>query len=165
MTKNYFIQLADYNIWANNVVRSWYDQVTDEQYDRSVISSFSSLSATALHIASAETVWVERLKKVPSPAWLQSSFKGSKKELLDIWSTASQNIRSFIGDFDESMMQANLHFRRLNGDPYEMPYHELFAHIFNHSSYHRGQIVTMMRQVGFTDVSALDMLVFFRKYI
>jgi uncharacterized damage-inducible protein DinB len=39
----------------------------------------------------------------------------------------------------------------------------LFAHVVNHATYHRGQLVTMLRQVGFTDVSATDFLGFYKK--
>lgn len=163
MTKNYFLQLADYNIWANDIVHSWFDNITDEQWEQPVISSFDSIAATVLHIAGAETVWLDRLNNAVAPVWLPSVFKGSKKELLDKWSNASKNLKSFLANFEEAKLQANLNFKRLNGDVYEMPHYEVFAHLFNHSSYHRGQIVTMLRQVGFTDISSTDMLIFFRK--
>jgi uncharacterized damage-inducible protein DinB len=163
MTKNYFIQLADYNIWANNIVHSWFDKLNNEQWEQPVVSSFNSIAATALHIAGAETVWLDRLNKTEAPVWLPSVFKGSKKETLDVWNNASQNLKSFVENFDETKMQTSLSFKRLNGDAYEMLHYQVLAHVFNHSSYHRGQIVTMLRQVGFTDVGSTDMLGFFRK--
>ena len=163
MTKNYFIQLADYNIWANNIVHSWFEKITDEQWEQLVISSFDSIEATALHIAGAETIWLDRLNQVQVPVWLPSLFKGTKNDILDLWKKSSQNLKSFIENFDETKLQVNLSFKRLNGDAYEMPYYQLFAHVFNHSTYHRGQIVTLLRQVGFTDVSSTDMSGFFRK--
>jgi uncharacterized damage-inducible protein DinB len=163
MTKNYFIQLADYNIWANNIVHSWFGKITDEQWEQPVVSSFNSLAATALHIAGAETIWLDRVNLVKEPVWLPAVFKGSKEGILDLWSNASQNLKSCIEKFDETRLQTNLNFRRLNGDLYEMPHYQLFAHVFNHSSYHRGQIVTILRQVGFTEIGSTDMTVFFRK--
>lgn len=163
MTKHYFMQLTDYNIWANAIVHSWLNKVTDEQWKQTVISSFDSIAATTLHIAGAETMWLERLNNAAAPVWLPSVFKGSKNETLDVWNKASKNLKSFIEKFDETKLPANLSFKRLNGDAYEMPHYQVFAHIFNHSSYHRGQIVTMLRQVGFSEVGSTDMLGFFRK--
>lgn len=163
MTKHYFIQLADYNIWANDIVHSWLNKVTDEQWEQTVLSSFNSIAATTLHVAGAETVWVDRLNNLPAPVWLPSVFKGSKNETLEVWNKASKNLKSCIENLDETKLPVNLSFRRLNGDAYEMPHYQVFAHTFNHSSYHRGQIVTMLRQVGFSDVGSTDMLVFFRK--
>lgn len=163
MSKQYFIQQADYNIWANKIVHGWLLTITDEQWKMPIVSSFNSLSETALHIASAENVWLERLHKVPSPAWIQSTFNGSKAELLEQWIKASQGLQSFVESFDETKLHDNLAFKRLNGEAYDMPYYQLFAHIFNHSTYHRGQLVTMLRQAGFTGISSTDLLGFFRK--
>ena len=37
-------------------------------------------------------------------------------------------------------------------------------HGMNHSSiYHRGQVVTMLREVGYTDISTLDMISYYRQ--
>jgi len=35
--------------------------------------------------------------------------------------------------------------------------------VFNHSTYHRGQLVTMMRQLGETNVPVTDFIAFARK--
>jgi len=41
--------------------------------------------------------------------------------------------------------------------------YEILSHVFNHSTYHRGQLVTLFRQVGFTDVTSTDLLLYYRK--
>ncbi|HEU5164424.1 MAG TPA: DinB family protein [Chitinophagaceae bacterium] len=163
MTKQYFIELADFNIWANDIVLSWLNNINDEQWSKHVESSFNSIGETVLHIVSAESVWLERLKKVESPVWLQSSFKGTKDEITTLWKKTSAGLKKFVDGFNESTMMEKLAFKRLNGDKYEMPHYQVFAHLFNHSTYHRGQLVTMLRQVGYTNVDSTDMLVFYRK--
>lgn len=163
MTKQYFIEVAEYNIWANNIVLSWLDNITDEQWSKHVESSFNSIAETVLHIVSAESVWLERLNKVESPIWLQSAFKVTKDETTALWKKTSTGLKKFIDGFNESAMMDKLVFKRLNGDRYEMPHYQVFAHLFNHSTYHRGQLVTMLRQVGFTNVGSTDMLGFYRK--
>jgi len=144
MTKQYFLEVADYNIWANDIVLSWINKITDEQWEKHVVSSFNSIAETVLHITSAETIWLERLNKAESPVWLQSTFKGTRTDVIELWKKASLGLK-------------------INGDRYEMPHYQVFAHIFNHSTYHRGQLVTMLRQVGFTDVGSTDKLGFYRK--
>ena len=162
MTKQYFIGLADYNIWANDIVLAWLSNINDEQWNKYVESSFNSIAETVLHIVSAESIWLERLNKLESPVWLQSTFKGTKDETTALWKKSSAGLKKFVNGFNDSAMMDKLVFRRLNGDSYEMPHYQVFAHIFNHSTYHRGQLVTMLRQVDYTNVSSTDMLVFFR---
>jgi len=116
-----------------------------------------------LHIISAERAWLERFKKNPQTVWIQSSFKGTKEDHIKLWKETSEELKSFIDAFDESNFDTNLDFKRLNGDAYSMPHYQLFAHVVNHATYHRGQLVTMLRQVGFTNVSATDLLGVYRK--
>ena len=85
MTKKYFQELAEYNLWANNIVCGWLDQISDEQWKQDVVSSFNSIQETVLHTISAEKAWVERFKKNPQTVWIQSSFKGTKDEHISLW--------------------------------------------------------------------------------
>ena len=164
MTKNYFIQLSNYNIWANNIVCSWLEKISDGQWMEHITSSFNSIQETVLHIIAAEHIWLQRMNNEENQVWLQSTFAGTKDEHIALWKNTSAGLKDFVETFDESNLQTNLDFKRLNGDAYSMPFYELLAHIFNHSTYHRGQLVTMLRQVGVTNVEATDMLLFFRKY-
>jgi uncharacterized damage-inducible protein DinB len=161
MTKNYFIQLADYNIWANNIVHSWFEKISDEQWSQPVVSSFNSIAETTLHVAAAETVWLDRLNEEEAPRLLAATFKGSKKELQNHWKKTSGELKSFIENFDETRMHDSVNFKRPDGNTYELAFFKIFAHVFNHTTYHRGQFVTMLRQIGFTDVHSIDMSTYF----
>lgn len=163
MVKNYFKELAEFNLWANNIVFGWLEQINDEQWKQPVISSFNSIQETVLHIISAEKAWLERFKKNPNIVWLQPTFKGTKDEHIALWKDTSENLKDFIDAFDEKELDTNLDFKRLNGEAYSMPFYQLFAHVVNHATYHRGQLVTMLRQVGFTNISATDLLGVYRK--
>jgi uncharacterized damage-inducible protein DinB len=162
MTKQHYVDLANYNSWANNIVFNWLTEITEAQWNQPIVSSFESIAATALHIASAEKAWLERFEQKPF-TWLASSFIGSKEGLLEIWKKASIDLKSFVDKFDEKDLEQTLTFKRLNGEENTMPFYQMFAHVFNHSTYHRGQLVTMLRQVGFTNVGSTDILSYYRK--
>jgi uncharacterized damage-inducible protein DinB len=162
MNKQYFKELAEYNLWANNIVCGWLEQINDEQWNKEIISSFNSIQKTVLHIISAENAWLQRFKKEPFD-WLQSTYKGTKEEHIILWKKTSSELKSFVDAFNENDLNTNLDFKRLNGDAFSMPYYQLFAHVVNHATYHRGQLVTMFRQAGFTNISATDLLVVYRK--
>ena len=161
MTKAYFIQLADYNIWANSMVHSWFEKISDEQWEQPIVSSFKSIAETAVHTAGAKKIWFERLAKVENPLFLTSEFKGSRQDAIEIWKKTSQGLQSFIENFDEPKINDTISFKRPDGKLYELAYYQIFAHVLNHSTYHRGQLVTMLRQVGYTDLSSIDMSTFF----
>lgn len=163
MTKPYFIQLASYNIWANDIAIGWLEKISEEQWNHPLVSSFGSIAGTVLHIVGAERVWLDRFNKVESPVWLPNFFKGSREELIALWKQASAELKQSMENFEETQLEQNLRLRRLNGEWNELPYHAAFSHIFNHSTFHRGQLVTLLRQVGFTELSSTDMLIYFRK--
>lgn len=161
MNKQYFIELAGFNIWANNIVCGWLENISDDQWNQEIISSFNSIQETVLHIISAEKAWIQRFKKEPVE-WLQFSYKGTKEEHIKLWKEISTAFKAYIENFNEDDLAKNLDFKRLNGDAYSMPYYQLFAHVVNHATYHRGQLVTMLRQSGFLNVGATDLLGFYR---
>ena len=162
MTKDYFKEAAEYNLWANTIICGWLEQINDEQWTKEIISSFNTIQETVLHIISAEKAWVQRFKKQPFE-WLQTTYKGSKEEHIKLWKENSAELKAFVDAFDENDLDKNLDFKRLNGDAYSMPYYQLFAHVVNHATYHRGQLVTMLRQAGFEGISSTDLLGVYRK--
>ena len=163
MTKDYFKEAAEYNLWANTIVCGWLEQISDGQWTKEIISSFNSIQETVLHVISAEKAWLERFKKEPNIVWLQSNYKGSKEDHIKLWKENSAELKAFIDAFDEKELDTNLVFKRLNGEAYSMPYYQLFAHVVNHATYHRGQLVTMLRQAGFSEVTSTDLLGVYRK--
>jgi len=162
MSKEYFIELSAYHIWANGRVCDWLDKISEEQWDQTVVSSFSSIYETILHVASAEKIWVERLLRYSRFEILTETFKGSKSELLKTWKEISLSFKKLIEDMPEDLFKQKLLFKDKKGVEYSQPYYQLLAHIINHTTYHRGQVVTMLRQVGFTDLNSTDLTTYLR---
>lgn len=162
MSKDYFIELSEFNIWANDGVCNWLDKITDEQWKQPLVSSFNNIYETILHTVASEKIWVERLKGNLNPELLTKTFDGSKQELIELWKGISLSLRKLIEEMPEDLFQQNLLYKNTKGIEYNQPYYQLLAHVFNHSTYHRGQVVTMLRQVGFTDVNSTDMTTYFR---
>ncbi len=160
MNKQYFIELAAYHIWATDIFCTMLTEISNEQWTQNVISSFNSIQETTLHTISAEKAWLQRFKKEPVD-WLQFSFKGSKDEHIELWKQTSADLKNYINEFDENNLYTILHYKRLNGEEKSTPFYVMFAHVFNHSTYHRGQLVTMFRQLGFTNIKSTDLIGFY----
>lgn len=161
MNKLYFLKLAQYNVWANNIVINWLNQITEDQWNTKLVGSMDSISATCTHIAGAEKIWLERLENRTEP-FLSANFSRSKSELVAIWHKASHSFEHYISEIEETDFEKSFDYLNKNGDPFTSKKSEVLAHVFNHSTYHRGQIVNYLRQIGFTAVSSTDLITYYR---
>lgn len=161
MTKEYFKELAAYNYWADQKVITWLNQISEEQWNRTINSSFNSIENTAIHIVSAEKIWIDFWTNTPSPVFLSAEFEGSKDKLIEVWQKASAGLKNFIDAFPEEDLSKPVSFSYPKGGTAQLEYQQTFAHIVNHSTYHRGQLVTLLRQAGFTQLSSIDLATYY----
>jgi uncharacterized damage-inducible protein DinB len=161
MLKQYFTDLAAYNSWADQKAIDWLSQITDEQWEQVNISSFCSVKQTAVHIASAEKIWIDFWNKAVDPVYLSATFTGTRSELIGIWKAASDGLEAFIKGHPEEDFDKPVIFIYPNGNVGDMPYYQTFAHSINHSTYHRGQLVTQLRQAGYLQFSSIDLATFY----
>jgi uncharacterized damage-inducible protein DinB len=161
MEKRFYLTLAAYNQWANHRAMGWLENISDDQWNKAVVSSFGSLGQTALHMASAEKIWTDFWANDPAPVYLSAVFKGSKEELMGIWWESSMKLHRFIETYPEEKYLDPITFVYPNGRKGQMPFWQTVPHIMNHSSYHRGQLVTLLRQTGFTGLSSIDLATYY----
>ncbi|RZJ49181.1 MAG: DUF1572 domain-containing protein [Flavobacterium sp.] len=161
MTKKYFTELANYNNWSDKIIIEWLKQINEEQWEQPITSSFSSVKQTAVHIVSAKKVWIDFWTKVPDPVYLSTEFNGTKNELIAIWQKASDDLQYFIEKYPEENYQQLIHVLYPNGKEAKMIFWQTFPHFINHATYHRGQLVTLLRQAGFTKFSNTDLFTYF----
>ena len=64
---------------------------------------------------------------------------------------------------DPPACSASIEYKSLNGQSSTSPYWQMIVHVVNHGTYHRGQVATMLRQLGATPAQSTDMIVFFRE--
>src|SRR5665213_1851097 len=121
MSKEYFIELSAYHIWANGRVCDWLDKISEEQWNQPVVSSFNSIYETILHVAGAEKIWVERLLRYTRFEILTETFKGSKSELLKTWKEISLSFKKLIEDMPEDLFQQKLLSKNTKGIEYNQP--------------------------------------------
>jgi len=161
MFKKYFDDLAAYNSWADQKAMNWLSQITDEQWEQANVSSFSSIRQTAVHITSAEKIWIDFWTGAADPVYLSANFSGTKNDLLNIWKAASNGLETYIKCHPEEDFDCPVRFIYPNGNTGQMPYYQTFAHIVNHSTYHRGQMVTLLHQAGYDQFSSIDLATFY----
>jgi len=86
----------------------------------------------------------------------------SMEALADGLMTQDRAWLGWVEAFPEPSLQEELHYKNLKGDSYHEPYYQLLMHLFNHATYHRGQLVTMLRQIGIETIPQTDFIVWVR---
>ena len=173
--------LYAYNRWANERLFVAVHKLSEHQFTARVDSSFPSIRDTVFHILFAEWLWLKRWQGTSprstladpdaSPATWSTLSPGGKPSAEELATLAA--LKSFAGSIEqerseflrgvsEDVLQARLQFNDMAGTPYAEPLVHLMQHLVNHGTYHRGQVTTMLRQLG-AETIPLDMLYFFRE--
>jgi uncharacterized damage-inducible protein DinB len=163
MTFEYLKSVLDYHYWARDRVLDAVSALSQEQYEKQMGSSFSSIQETLVHTFSAEWVWFRRWNG-ESPM----SARG-RVEIPDVatlrqeWSALEGDVRRFLDGLGPDGIHRQFDYTTFNGKSGRSAFWEMLAHVINHGTYHRGQVATMLRQLGETPAKPTDMIAFFRE--
>lgn len=146
------LDYATYTTWANKRLIDNLSPTDDSLLEKELVASFPTIRATILHIWLAETGWLSRLKGLGWEASNVTNFTGSNQELFDAWQATSLAFQNFVESAD---LEKAIEFRH-KGTSFSIPAREIVHTVCNHSSFHRGQIVMMMRQLGITEIAQTD---------
>lgn len=156
-------QLATYNAWANGQLVDLIQQLPEEQLTAEVPSSFNTLQGTLLHMWNAESVWWQRLKlqeRITEPA---DGFRGGLKEVVTGLQGLDRQWVEWVSGAQERMFQHEFFYVNFRKERFKQPVFQVLLHVFNHNTYHRGQLVNMLRQLGIEKIPQTDFIVWSRK--
>lgn len=141
-------RLFRYNAWANARILDAVARVPEPDFVRDLGSSYPSIRDTLVHAMSAEWAWLERWDGRspggPPAGWPEASLP----ELRRLWAGVEGGWRARLESATEADLDGVVAYRNTAGIPYRSRLGDVLRHVVNHSSYHRGQVVTMLRQVG-----------------
>ena len=152
--------LFAYNRWANARVLDAAAKLTPEQFTRDLRSSHHSVRDTLVHIISGEWIWLMWWQgKSPKEMFDPAEFP-AMAALRARWAQVEREQAEFVGEATDESLRQEIRYTNLRGESYAYPLWQMMHHIANHSTFHRGQVVTMLRQLGAVP-PATDSLVFF----
>jgi uncharacterized damage-inducible protein DinB len=161
MTKKEIQLLFEYDTWADLKLLEVIAALTGDQYKKDLHSSFGGIQETLVHVLSANQVWLYRwIGKEPEPLKIENfrAIEVVKKQ----WDTYQCEISNFLQILTEEKLNAPLQYSDFKGNTYAQPLCQQMQHKVNHSSYHRGQLVMMLRQLG-TAVVSTDLITYIRQ--
>ena len=149
LIKNY----ADYNHWANCTLINWLKMKPRDILSQEVPSSFSTIRNTLIHILDTQRYWLSILDQ--TAFYSQQDFDGDLDDVFQAVMAQSQALAEFVETLSTDIIQADT---LIVSEWFEcnLPNFEYIIHCMNHSTYHRGQIVTIGRNLGFTDAPMTD---------
>lgn len=149
LMKNY----VHYNLWANTTLVNWLRTKEEDVLEKAVLSSFAGIKPILVHIWQTERYWLSILKREAPVEYTE--FSGSLEDAFTVLLEQSAAVAEFVNSLGEEEIEEvtvivspwfQSDFKNL----------EYIMHCCNHSTYHRGQVINIGRNLGFTDAPMTD---------
>jgi uncharacterized damage-inducible protein DinB len=155
--------LLEYHYWARDRVLDAAAAISPQKYTEDLGSSFPSIRDTLAHTYTAEWIWHARWQGVSPPAPLPFDQFPDVASLRSAWMELERRNRAFLATLGEPGIMRTFDYRTLSGLAGSSPFWQMLQHVVNHASYHRGQVTSMLRQVGAQPGKNMDMITFYRE--
>jgi len=155
--------LLDYHYWARDRALEAAAALTPEQFTRDLGSSFRSVRDTLAHLLVAEQIWCRRWQGESPTVGPPLDAFADVEALRRAWADHERKMRAFLEALGEAGLSRVFEYRLMNGQPGASPFWQMLQHVVNHASYHRGQITTMLRQLGAAPAKSMDLITFYRE--
>lgn len=153
-------QLYKYNRWANRQTLESSAKLTTDQFTKDLRCSYRSVRDTLAHLLGAEWIWLMRWNGESPKALLNPLDFPDFASLSARWAEVEQDQTAFVNGVTDESLESPVTYLNTRGEPWTYPLWQMLQHVVNHSSYHRGQVATMLRQLGAVPAPT-DLLVFF----
>ena len=157
-----FRRLYDYNSWANRRTLDACTPLSEEQFARDLRSSFRSVRDTLAHILLVEWLWLERWKGRSPEKFPPATDFPTLESVRRRWAEVERNLLDYIASLTQEDIDRVISHKTTAGVPQAAPLWQMLQHLVNHGTYHRGQITTMLRQLGAQPL-ATDLMHFYRE--
>jgi uncharacterized damage-inducible protein DinB len=155
--------LIDFHYWALHRALDAAGELTPEQFTRDLGSSFKSVRDTLAHLYSAEWAWYQRWHGTSPTGPLPFDQFPDMATVRQRWATQESNMRAFVDSLTDGDVARVIEYRTLNGAPGSSTIGHMVQHVVNHGSYHRGQLTTMLRQLGAAPAKSMDLIGYYRE--
>lgn len=145
-----------YMLWADRETLKAVREVRPEDLTRDAGVSFGSLLGTMSHMAGGQKIWLSRFLGQPLN-YMPGPESPDLLSWITFWEETASGINAFMAALTDEQLAGPLTWTNLKGETASLPLWQLIVHLVNHSSYHRGQVTSLLRQMGYpppaTDLS------------
>ena len=146
---------TEYNQWANDAFVQWLSGKPEADFYKTVPSSYPTLALTLNHILAVQEFWYAVITASAPMSQRYMETSPDHAEILRELPRQSALLHTYISSLTEAdlLEEIELHTPWVQG---RLPRYEFIQHLFNHSTYHRGQVVTIGRNLGYEDAPMTD---------
>jgi uncharacterized damage-inducible protein DinB len=155
--------LLEYHYWARDRLLDAADALTPEQLTRDLENSFPSIRDTLVHLYGADWIWCSRWEGESPQAMPEPNGYADVPSIRRAWREQEERVRAVLRRLGDQGIARPMEYQTVNGRRQAQVFWQQLQHLVNHGAYHRGQVTTMMRQVGATPPKAMDLIAFYRE--
>jgi uncharacterized damage-inducible protein DinB len=154
--KQMLLEDVGYTAWASRELLGACANLTQEQLNRDLGASHGSLLSTFRHIYYSERAWLRRLVANALPPLVEIGDQrlfgdtGSEpmvEELANRWPEVWRGLHEWIEESADEVLSGEISTQLPDGGEFNLSRAKIVTHAVNHSTLHRGQIVSMLRQL------------------
>jgi uncharacterized damage-inducible protein DinB len=167
--------LARYNSWMNQRLYAAAGTLGTEERQRDLGAFFGSIHGTLGHLVVADQVWLKRFAECGADHG--TVFAALNSRVLDLpdsytldmvlfeeWSDLLAKrvqldaaIEQWINELPDGFEQRHMRYSNSKGVSRDHPAWQAMTHFFNHQTHHRGQVTTLLTQLG-VEVGTTDLI-------
>ncbi len=148
ISKELLARHFEYSLWASLKVLEASEKLPLDTLEKERGNSFGGILATLTHIFLADRVWFKRFTGDPYFAFAQPGDAFDLPKLKTEWPKVMNEFTAWIRAQEDSKFEEKLFWRNIKGEDKEELMYKILLHIVNHGTYHRGQVITMIKQAG-----------------
>jgi uncharacterized damage-inducible protein DinB len=155
--------MVDYNYWARDRLMDAVEALTPEQFTREIVNSFGSVRDTIAHICDAESIWQSRWRGEHPRGFQQPDRMPDVASARTEWAELERGMREALEKLGPEGVERTMEYKDMRGAARSDVFWQMMLHVVNHGSYHRGQVTTMLRQLGAQPPKYMDLIVYCRE--
>lgn len=155
-------ELYRFNTWANERMFASTSLLSEAELTRDLRSSYPSIRDTLVHMVGADWVWLSRWHDISPTSFPDAPHLTTHAIIHERWRDVDTQRDRFLKSLDEEAIDRVIAYTNFAGAHFAFPLWQMLRHVVNHCSYHRGQVTTMLRQLGHTP-QATDMILMYQE--
>jgi uncharacterized damage-inducible protein DinB len=149
MSSDIAVQWYRHKLWASDRYCSEIAVLTPERFTQDTWSSFPSIRDTVVHMFSADGRWLDRFNGRPPRAKLEPGGYPYLEDIRAKWREIEESQLAFVEQLGDTALSGKITMPAEDGRPEQsVPAWPVLFHVAHHAGYHRGQLATMLRQLG-----------------